>query len=148
MGCKSKTAKLQSNYLLGGPALRLGPTSQRPPLSQLTWFNYIKPHTFTCTCTLSLFPPSLLPPSFPTPSQLYPCRQLFAPPFVLSSNAPLASTGPLIGTQTHHILFNPDEAVLFCGYCVSPDQRWLLVVCCDRQGELLDTSIIGIHHPE
>ena len=24
----------------------LGPTSQRPPLSQLTWFNYIKPHKF------------------------------------------------------------------------------------------------------
>ena len=93
-------------------------------------------------------PPLPFPSPLPLPSQLFPCRRLFAPPFVLSPHVPLASTGPVIGTQTHHILFNPEEAVLFCGYCVSPDQRWLLVACCDRQGELLDTSIIGIQHPE
>ena len=46
LGNHPRAAKLQSDYSLGGPAPRLGPTSQRPPLplSQLTWFNYIKPH--------------------------------------------------------------------------------------------------------
>lgn len=80
----------------------------------------------------------------PLSPQVYPYRQIYAPPFILSSEPPLSSTGPLIGTQTHHILLDPEEPVLFCGYCVSPDKRWMLVVCCDRQGELLDTSIIGI----
>lgn len=80
----------------------------------------------------------------PSPPQVYPYRQIHAPPYILSSEPPLSSIGPLIGTQTHHILLDPEEPVLFCGYCVSPDRRWMLVVCCDRQGELLDTSIIGI----
>ena len=79
--------------------------------------------------------------------QVYPYRQIHAPPFILSSEPQLSFTGPLIGTQTHHILLDPEEPVLFCGYCVSPDRRWMLVVCCDRQGELLDTSIIGIPFP-
>lgn len=73
-------------------------------------------------------------------------RQVYAPPFILSPEPPLSGSGPVLGTQIHPILFDPDEAVLFCGYCVSPDQRWMLVVCCDRQGELLDTSVIGIPH--
>lgn len=79
-----------------------------------------------------------------THTQISPRQQLFAPPFVLSPDPPLSSMGPLMGPRTHHILFNPEERVLFCGYCVSPDQRWVLTVCCDRQGELLDSSVIGI----
>ena len=71
-------------------------------------------------------------------------KQVHAPPYVLSSVPSISSTGTPHGGQIHQILFAPDEAVLFCGYCVSPDQRWLLVACCDRQGELLDSTIIGI----
>jgi hypothetical protein len=71
-------------------------------------------------------------------------KQVHAPPYVLSSSPSINSTGTLHGGQIHQILFAPDEAVLFCGYCVSPDQRWLLVASCDRQGELLDSTIIGI----
>ena len=81
-----------------------------------------------------------------TNTQICSYRQLHTPPFVLSPDAPLSSIGPLIGPQTHHILFDPEEQVLFVGYCVSPDQRWLLVACCDRVGEMIDTSIIGIPH--
>ncbi len=76
--------------------------------------------------------------------QLFNTHQLRSPPFVLSPEAPLSALGPIVGTQTHHILFDPEEPVLFCGYCVSPDRRWLLVVCCDRQGELLNTAVLGI----
>ena len=74
--------------------------------------------------------------------------QIYAPPFVLSPEAPLGYNvvpGPS-GALKSQVLFSPDEDVLLCGYCVSPDQCWLLVVCCDRQGELLDTAVIGITH--
>lgn len=84
------------------------------------------------------------------PLQLCPQRLLSAPPFILSPAPPLGNLGPLVGgvPQSHPILFSPEEAVLFCGYCVSPDQRWLLATCCDRQGELLDTATIGIQPSE
>jgi hypothetical protein len=77
-----------------------------------------------------------------------PHKHVYAPPYILSPSASISSFGPLHGTQVHQILFAPDEAVLFCGYCVSPDQRWLLAACCDRQGELLDSTIIGIQASE
>ena len=73
--------------------------------------------------------------------------QIYTPAFVLSPEAPLghyAIPGTTSGTVKNQVLFSPDEDVLLCGYCVSPDQCWLLVVCCDRQGELLDTAVIGI----
>eukprot|EP00731_Ephydatia_muelleri_P022484 Em0015g67a len=71
---------------------------------------------------------------------------IYAPPFVLSPEPPLGHNGlPGPGGVTKsQVLFSPDEDVLLCGYCVSPDQCWLLVACCDRQGELLDTAVIGI----
>lgn len=37
--------------------------------------------------------------------------------------------------------------MLFVGYCLSHDQRWLLVSCTDQQGELLETCIIDIDVP-
>lgn len=37
--------------------------------------------------------------------------------------------------------------VLFVGYCLSHDQRWILVSCTDQQGELLETCIINIDVP-
>ncbi|XP_058632229.1 mediator of RNA polymerase II transcription subunit 13-like isoform X2 [Onychostoma macrolepis] len=37
--------------------------------------------------------------------------------------------------------------VLFVGYCLSHDQRWILGSCTDQQGELLETCVINIHLP-
>lgn len=37
--------------------------------------------------------------------------------------------------------------VLFVGYCLSHDQRWLLASCTDQHGELLETCIISIDVP-
>ena len=36
---------------------------------------------------------------------------------------------------------------LFCGYCVSPGNSYLLAVCCDSQGSLLDSAVIGLRYP-
>ena len=69
----------------------------------------------------------------------------YSPPYILSPEPPLAPN-PLTSApqQQPNLLFASDECSLFCAYCVSADQRWLLAVVCDRQAELLDTCIIGI----
>ncbi|KAG9354454.1 hypothetical protein JZ751_001164 [Albula glossodonta] len=41
----------------------------------------------------------------------------------------------------------PRYNVLFVSYCLSHDQRWILVSCTDQQGELLETCIINIDVP-
>ncbi|XP_036384476.1 mediator of RNA polymerase II transcription subunit 13-like isoform X2 [Megalops cyprinoides] len=75
-------------------------------------------------------------PERPTPLQLY------SPPFVL---------GPTRNKQ-----LDPGEpwgevaaryGVLFVGYCLSHDQRWILVSCTDQQGELLETCVINVDVP-
>ena len=58
---------------------------------------------------------------------------------------PLSSTIPSSQRQqSSSILFAPDESTLFCSYCVTADKRWLVSVVCDRQAELLDTTVIGL----
>ena len=37
--------------------------------------------------------------------------------------------------------------VLLCGYCLSEDQRWLLAVCTDSVGSILETRTINIDIP-
>ncbi|PNI57810.1 MED13L isoform 10, partial [Pan troglodytes] len=37
--------------------------------------------------------------------------------------------------------------VLFVGYCLSHDQRWLLASCTDLHGELLETCVVNIALP-
>ncbi|KAJ8286318.1 hypothetical protein GJAV_G00037090 [Gymnothorax javanicus] len=75
-------------------------------------------------------------PEHPAPHPLY------SPPFVLA--------------PTHRKLLDSSEAwgepasrygVLFLGYCLSHDQRWILVSCTDQQGELLETCIINVDVP-
>ena len=34
--------------------------------------------------------------------------------------------------------------MLFCGYCLSRDQRWLLAVCTDRVGEMVETCAVAV----
>lgn len=65
--------------------------------------------------------------------------QLYSPPFVL---APLRTKQPEVGEEA-----TARYNVLFVGYCLSHDQRWILVSCTDQQGELLETCIINIDVP-
>lgn len=110
-----------------------GPIADKKGVSFIFIFNvYFQPNIFTYH----------YPFSIQQNSQAH--KQVYAPPYILSPSASISSSGPLHGAQIHQILFAPEEAVLFCGYCVSPDQRWLLAACCDRQGELLDSTVIGI----
>lgn len=73
----------------------------------------------------------------------------FHPLYVLSPDPPMTSSVTASSQQQQpNILFSSEESSLFCGYCVSADHRWLLAVVCDKQGQLLDTCIIGIQPNE
>ena len=68
--------------------------------------------------------------------------RIFSPPFVL---------GPQSDVQSQLTEACSDQkektGVLFCGYCLSEDQRWLLAVCTDDTGELMETRMINIEIP-
>lgn len=68
--------------------------------------------------------------------------QLYTPPFILG---PTRHKQPEQGEIWAEL--PPKYNVLFVGYCLSHDQRWILVSCTDQQGELLETSIINIDVP-
>ncbi|MGH0114836.1 UNVERIFIED_CONTAM: hypothetical protein FKN15_058325 [Acipenser sinensis] len=68
--------------------------------------------------------------------------QLYSPPFVL---------GPMRNRQLEMGEAAGEAAqrysVLLVGYCLSHDQRWLLVSCTDLHGDLLETCVINIDVP-
>ncbi|XP_018518407.1 mediator of RNA polymerase II transcription subunit 13-like isoform X4 [Lates calcarifer] len=75
-------------------------------------------------------------PEHPSPLQLY------SPPFILGPTRPKQPEPGEIWAE-----LPPKYNVLFVGYCLSHDQRWILVSCTDQQGELLETCIIDIDVP-
>lgn len=68
--------------------------------------------------------------------------QLYCPPFILGPTRPKQPEPGEIWAE-----IPPKYNVLFVGYCLSHDQRWILVSCTDQQGELLETCIINIDVP-
>ncbi|CAJ0935827.1 unnamed protein product [Ranitomeya imitator] len=68
--------------------------------------------------------------------------QLYSPPFLLAPTKDKPTEqGETFGEAGQK--YN----VLFVGYCLSHDQRWLLASCTDLQGELLETCVVNIHVP-
>ena len=85
-------------------------------------------------CTLKL----LRFPSVQRPE----CLRLYTPPFIL---APVKDKQTELGETFGEA--SQKYNVLFVGYCLSHDQRWLLASCTDQHGELLETCIISIDVP-
>ncbi|XP_033845469.1 mediator of RNA polymerase II transcription subunit 13-like isoform X1 [Periophthalmus magnuspinnatus] len=75
-------------------------------------------------------------PEHPSPLELY------TPPFILGPTRPKQAEPGEIWAE-----LPPKFNVLFVGYCLSHDQRWILVSCTDQQGELLETCVINIDVP-
>ncbi|KAK6317162.1 hypothetical protein J4Q44_G00125620 [Coregonus suidteri] len=70
------------------------------------------------------------------------CLRLYTPPFILApTKDKQTELGETFGEASQK--YN----VLFVGYCLSHDQRWLLATCTDLYGELLETCIISIDVP-
>lgn len=74
------------------------------------------------------------------------CLKLYSCPFVLDT--PIM---PVIETTDNGvdkvIPANRSTLVLHCGYCLSRDQRWLLTVCTDGTGEVIETNAISVVPP-
>ncbi|CAH1800949.1 unnamed protein product [Owenia fusiformis] len=71
---------------------------------------------------------------------------IFSPPYILASQTDAQSI--IVATMGEQQQEVPVTAVLYCGYCLSEDQRWLLAVCTDERGELLETVTINIEIPD
>lgn len=65
--------------------------------------------------------------------------KLYSPPFVLASTKNRQNQIMEVKTE--------QQTILFCGYCLSEDQRWLLAVCTDERGELMEYCTINIEIP-
>uniref|UniRef100_A0A3B4XMU6 Mediator of RNA polymerase II transcription subunit 13 n=1 Tax=Seriola lalandi dorsalis TaxID=1841481 RepID=A0A3B4XMU6_SERLL len=70
------------------------------------------------------------------------CLRLYTPPFIL---APVKDKQTELGETFGEA--SQKYNILFVGYCLSHDQRWLLASCTDQHGELLETCIISIDVP-
>lgn len=70
------------------------------------------------------------------------CLRLYTPPFIL---APVKDKQTELGETFGEA--SQKYNVLFVGYCLSHDQRWLLASCTDQHGELLETCVISIDVP-
>ena len=68
--------------------------------------------------------------------------RLYSPPYIL---APLKNQQAQLSECCGDSAEKAD--VLFVSYCLSHDQRFLLAVCTDNRGELLDTCVININIP-
>lgn len=93
----------------------------------------------SCCCIPCCFSSKLT--SFPS-VQRPECLRLYTPPFIL---APVKDKQTELGETFGEA--SQKYNVLFVGYCLSHDQRWLLASCTDQHGELLETCIISIDVP-
>ena len=71
-----------------------------------------------------------------------PQYRLYSPPYILT---PLKDKQTELGESFGELRQACCE--LFCGYCLSHDQRLLLVACTDSKGEMMETQVINIDVP-
>ncbi|CAF3409358.1 unnamed protein product, partial [Rotaria socialis] len=70
--------------------------------------------------------------------------QLYTPAYILSPKADFRFKAFADITEQTNI----NGSILFCSYCLSDDQRYLLATCSDDRGELLETCSIDIEVPD
>lgn len=66
--------------------------------------------------------------------------KLYTPPFILSGRDEVIECNEVFGAAT----IETPSSILYCNYCLSEDQKWLLAVATDERGELLETVTINI----
>ncbi|KAJ8280824.1 hypothetical protein GJAV_G00059490 [Gymnothorax javanicus] len=98
--------------------------------------------TSTNVKTLTGFGPGLALDSALRNPERPECLRLYTPPFIL---APVKDKQTELGETFGEAAQKYN--VLFVGYCLSHDQRWLLATCTDLYGELLETCVINIDVP-
>lgn len=69
--------------------------------------------------------------------------KLYTPPYILSGRHEKSENTESFGTTS----IEQQSSIMYCSYCLSEDQRWLLAVATDDRGELLETITINIDIP-
>lgn len=69
--------------------------------------------------------------------------KLYTPPYILAARDEKSENTESFGTTT----IEQQSSVMYCSYCLSEDQRWLLAAATDDRGELLETVTINIDVP-
>lgn len=85
-------------------------------------------------------PAAALDAFFKTKNQELSVAKMFTPPFML---APMkdkqTELGEMFGDRREK------SSVLFCSYCITEDQRWLLASITNDKGEMSETTVININ---
>lgn len=69
--------------------------------------------------------------------------KLYTPPYILSSQREKSENAENFGQTS----VEQQCSIIYCSYCLSEDQSWLLAGCTDERGEILETITINIDVP-
>ena len=70
--------------------------------------------------------------------------KVYSAPYVLCQPIPLPPADSVDETATSLLAVMQNASVLYCGYCLSHDDNYLLAVCTDGIGELIESCVISI----
>lgn len=88
-------------------------------------------------------PAAALEAFFKTKNPEYSIAKVFTPPYILApTKDKQTELGEMFGDRREK------SSVLFCSYCITEDQRWLLVSVTNERGEISETSVININISE
>lgn len=100
--------------------------------------------SLTTAKSLTGFGPSAAMASFlNTKSPELSTTKSYAPPFILApTKDKQTELGEMFGDRREK------SSILFCSYCITEDQRWLLASITNERGEMSETSVININIPD
>ncbi|XP_078355231.1 mediator of RNA polymerase II transcription subunit 13-like, partial [Oculina patagonica] len=70
--------------------------------------------------------------------------KVYTAPYVLCHPIPLPPADSVDETASSLLALAQNASVLYCGYCLSHDDNYLLAVCTDSVGELIESCVISI----
>ncbi|KAF7721033.1 mediator of RNA polymerase II transcription subunit 13 [Apophysomyces ossiformis] len=70
--------------------------------------------------------------------------EIYTPAFVLAKAVPETLTFALKNVMSGFPIILDQQETLHIGYCLSVDQRWMVVIWTDNRGELLDYSVLRV----
>ena len=70
--------------------------------------------------------------------------KVYSAPYILCHPIPLPPPDSADETASNLLGLTQNASVLYCGYCLSHDDSYLLAVCTDSVGELIESSVISI----
>ena len=72
---------------------------------------------------------------------------MYSAPYVLCQPIPLPPVDTGDETAAGLLASAQNASVLYCGYCLSHDDNYLLAVCTDSVGELIESCVISVEPP-